>query len=459
MTAGMTEDVKNMLGEPRKALFTMAVPMFISLIISQMNSFVDTFWCSNLGTDALAAVGIVSSLYFLLNGIGNGLGIGVSVAVSKRIGAGEKEVGERIAVQGLVVTLIIALVVTPVFLVLGEPIIAIVGNGVAASESLAYAYPYFCAGLIFFLQGMFSGLLRAEGAARRSMMVMLLSAVFNMVLDPLFVFVLDMGIGGLAWATVVSTLVAILPGVYWYFIGRSTYIQVRPQGYRFDRPLVREFLGIGVPKVVELNIMSVINLALVHFLVVGGGPEGVMLYNTTWRYVSLLMIPSMALGGGLIPICAAAYGGGNFSKLREGYNYALIISLAISTAGALVVAGFSDVFASVFTSTGSALEMRSEMSHTIQLFCIFIPFYAWINIASSLLQSIYMAVRSLYSTLIRNILLVAVFWYTSSLDLEAMWWGLILCEIFGGFLMGLWAEHGLRKRISAHKNVGASPTL
>ena len=289
------------------------------------------------------------------------------------------------------------------------------------------------------------------------MTVMLLSAVFNMILDPLFAFALGLGVGGLAWATVASTLIAIMPGAFWYFVQRSTYVEIRFAHFRIRPALMGEFLRIGVPKIVELNIMSVINLALVHYLVVCGGSTGVVLYNTTWRYVSLLIIPSQAFGGGLIPICAAAYGGGNFSKVRQGYNLALMVSMTITMAAVIVVASFSDVFASVFTSTESMVGLRDDMSHTIQLFCVFIPFYAWINIASSLLQALCLADRSLYSTLIRNILLVAVFWYTSSLDLEAMWWGLVLCEIFGGFLMGGWAEYGLRKRIDSFRMSGPVP--
>lgn len=453
----MTKDAEMLLGDPKKALRAMAVPMFITLAISQINSFVDSFWCSNLGADALAAVGIVSSLYFLLVGVGNGLGMGLTVAVSKRIGAGEKPMADSLAAQGIVLILLISMAVTPLFLLFGGPIISLVGGGVAFDESVAYAYPYFFSGLIFFAHGLFAGLLRAEGAAKKSMAMMVLSVALNMVLDPLFAFTFGWGIAGLSWATVVSTLIATVPALYWYFLKRSTYVDIRFAGFKFDGTQVREMLRVGVPKMVELNIMSVINLVLVYFLVVCGGAAGVALYNTTWRYVMLLILPSMALGGALVPISAAAFGGRDFQKVRVGYNYSLLISLAITTAATLAVAAFADLFALVFTTAGSAAELREDMAHTIRLFCIFVPFYAWINIASSLLQSIYMADRSLYSTLTRNLVLIAVFWYTSTLDLEAMWWGLILCEIFGGFLMGLLAEHGLRERIASHGQSGPAP--
>lgn len=443
----MTKDVKVMLGDPKKALLIMAGPIFISLAVGQINSIVDTYWCSNLGLNALSAIGIVSSLYFLLNGIANGLSLGISISVARRIGANETNIAERIASQGIALIIAISIVVTPLFLFFCNPIISMIGGGIAYRESVAYAYPYFLSGFVFFIHSIFAGLLRAEGAAKKSMTVLILSVIFNLLFDPIFAFTLGLGIAGLAWASVASAFLSVLLAVYWYFIKRSTYIHPNFAAFRFEWPLIMEFLRLGVPKMIELNIMSVINLGLVYFLIVGGGEMGVALYNTTWKYVSLLLLPSHALGGGLVPICAAAYGSGDLKKVQDAYYYSLAVSLSVTTAAAIFVAAFSDIFAIFFTSSGSAMQLREGMTHTIRLFCIFIPFYGWINMASSLLQAIYMADRSMYSTLIRNILLVVVFWYTSALNLEAMWWGLILCEIAGGILMGSIAEYGLRRRM------------
>ena len=84
-----TEHVEVMLGEPHKAVLSMFMPVFIALMIGQINVFVDTVWCSSLGVDAMSAISTVSSIYFVLVGIGNGIGIGVNVAISRRIGAGD----------------------------------------------------------------------------------------------------------------------------------------------------------------------------------------------------------------------------------------------------------------------------------------------------------------------------------------------------------------------------------
>ena len=91
-----SKNVSVMLGNPKFAIISMTVPILISLIVSQVNTFVDMFWCSTLGDDSLAAVGIASSLYWLIAGIGNGIGIGVSASAAFNIGSGNKVAADSI---------------------------------------------------------------------------------------------------------------------------------------------------------------------------------------------------------------------------------------------------------------------------------------------------------------------------------------------------------------------------
>ena len=90
MADAVTKGVQTMLGEPRRAVLSMVVPVFIALLIGYLNSLVDSVWCSSLGVNALSAINLVSSLYFFVVGIGNGIGVGLNVAISRRIGEGDR---------------------------------------------------------------------------------------------------------------------------------------------------------------------------------------------------------------------------------------------------------------------------------------------------------------------------------------------------------------------------------
>lgn len=443
-----SENVSVMLGNPKFAITSMTVPILISLVVSQANTFVDMFWCSTLGDDALAAVGMVSSLYWLIAGIGNGIGIGVSASAAFNIGSGNKAAADSIITQAFVFMILVSVLITPVLLILNGPLVNLIGGGMVYEEAVAYTTPFIILTIAIIMQGVFAGILRAEGAAKRSMNMMLSCAVFNMILDPVFLFVFDWGIAGLSYALVIASLLSMIPFFYWYFIKKDSYLKITLKKFRFRREYISAFLKVGFPKMIELNIMSLFNLLFVHFLVLCGGVAGTALYNTAWRYVALLLIPSQAVAASVVSVCSASYGTNDFQKLKAGYNYALWISVIISTIGSALVVLLAEPCAALFTHTEDTLYLREDLTNVIRIFCVFIPFYAWINVASSLLQSLQMSSSSLYSALIRNIILTMAFWITSSMTLYDMWWSLVLCEIFGGFLMGIWALHGLNLRRS-----------
>lgn len=123
-----SENVSVMLGNPKLAIASMTVPILISLVVSQVNTFVDMFWCSTLGDDALAAVGMVSSIYWLIAGIGNGIGIGVSASASFNIGSGNKAAADSIITQAFVFMILVSVIMTPVLLLLNGPLVNLIGG-------------------------------------------------------------------------------------------------------------------------------------------------------------------------------------------------------------------------------------------------------------------------------------------------------------------------------------------
>lgn len=441
-----TDGAEILSAEPGKALRAMAGPILISLLVVQINTFADTFWCSGLGADALAALGLVVPLYATIVGIGNGVGIGVSAVGAGRIGAGNRKGASAAVTQSLPVMLAVGIALAPVFLLLGGPVIGWMGaDGEVRSLADGYAFPYFLCTAVLIMQNVYAGALRAEGAARRSMYVLVIGAALNIVLDPVLAYGLGMGIAGLSWATVISTLTSTLPAVYWYHVKRDTYLRVSFSGYRFDAPTVKAVASIGVPKAVELDLFYVFNVVMLYFFVIAGGTEGVAVYNSAYKYVDLVGVVPLAFGGAMISVCSAQYGRGDFAGIRRTYRLALGYSLSIVISLTAVLFVFSDAFATVFT-TGGSEDLRDEMSHALRMFCLFLPFLVLRDVGSSLLQSIRMAASSMYSALVRNIEMTIAFWIASYYTLDAEWWALTTGSWFGALLMAVWAEYGFRLR-------------
>jgi len=418
-SATRNRDVDVLLGDPRKAIMAMFVPILLSLLIAQTNLLVDTAWCAGLGTGSLSAIGIVSSFYWLIIGMGNGMGIGASSAIARRIGAGDKVASDHLAAQAISLVVALASVVTPLLLTISTPLLTLVGASDTLPQCLSYITPYFLCSFFLMLNCVMSHLLRAEGAARRSMMVVTVSALLNMVLDPIYIYGLGWGIAGAAWATVT-------------------------QGFRPDRGLIGDIISVGLPEIIELNVMSLFNIILNFFVISCGGTEAMAYYNASWRLVSMSLIPATAIGGAILPVCAAAYGQKDLAKVRRGYNFSLRFAFIVLVTLSALMFLFAPYYSILFTYTGETEGMRPQMVDLLRIFCFFIPFYGWINIASALLQALRKAQWSMVSAMIRNVVLIAIYGITSIVSLEAMWWGLVAGEIFGGLLMGSWAWSSLR---------------
>lgn len=445
----LTDDARTMLGDYRHAIRAMALPMFVSLMVAQVNTFVDTFWCSSLGSTALAAVGIVASFYLIITGIGSGIGIGISSSIAAKIARKNKEGVDRVATVSLKFMFVIGLLCVPVFLVIADPVVLAVGGDDTYAEGQDYGFPFYLCAWVLVMQGVCSGILRGEGASRKSMYILVTGAVLNIIFDPLFTFVFDWGICGLSWATVAATALSMIPFVYWYFVKpESVYADVKLRKYRVEKSSLKDFLAVGVPKTVELDFMYCVNFILNFFVVYCWGSYGYSVYATAYKFVDLILVPSVALAGALVPVASAAFSARDYSKLRDAYKYSMKSACVITLALAVVFFLTMDWACIIFTYDDSTRYLRDDMVHVARILLVVAVMFAGINISSAALQSIGMARASLYSTIIRNIAIIIAFWFGGMVLVspDAIWWGFDLCEVFGVVLMVAWAEYGIRLR-------------
>lgn len=448
----LTADAKNMLGDPKVAIRMMAVPMFVSLMVAQVNIFVDTFWCSSLGTVALAAVGIITSFYLIMSGIGSGIGVGISASIAAKVATRRKEEADVVASVSIKFMFLAGLLMVPIMLLIANPILLAVGGADVYDDGRAYGLPYYLGASVIIMQGVFAGILRGEGASKRSMIMMVTAAVLNIILDPLFTFVFDWGIAGLSWATITSTAASLLLFIYWYYVKpETTYIDLHLKSAKMEKHILKDFLTVGIPKAIESDIMAAVNFILNYFVVFCWGSYGYAVYATSWKYVDLMLVPSVALAGALVPIAAASFSRHDFPKMRFSYGYAMGWTLIVTSVVAVILYLFMDYAAIIFTYSEESIAMREDIIHVTRIFLMIGVLFSAINIASSLLQAMRMANNSMWSTVIRNMLLIVVFGLTCTISPDAMWWGFVFCEIIGLLLMCGWAEAGYRMKLREYR--------
>lgn len=440
---GVSKDLERMLGDPKAAIRSMLLPLIVSYLVVQINLFADTSWCSGLGADASSAVSTISPIYWIVSGLGTGLGIGAATAIARYLGRGEKHNADRIASQTVVLSVIIGVVSTPVLFLIVDPAVRMMGAEDIMQSCRDYIYPQILAGAVIILDGTVSGVIRAEGAAKRSMVVLLVSAAVNMVLDPIFIYVLDLGLTGAGIATAVASTASAALGLWWYARGRL-YLTMSFDDMRPRMADLKEILYVGIPRGTESMLISVMSMVQRIFVIACGGTSAAMFYNIPWRFVSLTEVISQAVGSALIPVCSANLGRGDFAKAEQGYRYSYTVTMMVMIAIAAVIFVFADWIIIPFTYSESMAALRPEFVHVLRIYALLIPFMGLIDIGSSILQSLRMAQISMFSSFARNILIVVLLFFASSMSLDAIYWSLVASEVFGGALMVWLARSGLK---------------
>ena len=195
-----TDNIELIRGDPKVAIRKLSVPTMLSMLLIMMYNLADSLWVAGLGSDALAALGFISPLFFVIVGIGNGIGAGANSLIARAIGHKDKALADNAASHSIFITIIFSIVLPLILIPLLSPILTLMGAGRCVSMGVDYGNVVFLFMIVFLFASVASAILRAEGDVNRSMYAMAITAILNIIIDPIFIYVLHMGIVGAAWA-------------------------------------------------------------------------------------------------------------------------------------------------------------------------------------------------------------------------------------------------------------------
>ncbi|HOL41769.1 MAG TPA: MATE family efflux transporter, partial [Methanospirillum sp.] len=310
-----TVGVSLLLGEPEKAIRKLSGPLIIAMLLYSTYNIVNAIWVAGLGSDALAAVGFISPLFLVLVGLGNGLAAGTTSVIARRIGAGDLAGANNAAVHAILLTGIISVIITFPLIIWTTDIALLFGAGKTAGLCGEYGRVIFGSTVLLLLTSVGSAILRAEGDTKRSMYLIALSALMNMVLDPLLIYTAGLGISGAAWGMVISQIFVMIVLIYWFFGKKDTYVTVSRRSYVYQKQTMQDILGVGIPASLEFFLMSFLAIIINGLLVSVAGTDAVAVYAAGWRVVIFAIIPLAAIGTSVISVAGAAFGGRRYEKL------------------------------------------------------------------------------------------------------------------------------------------------
>ncbi len=438
------------MGDYRSSLLKLAWPMTLSMALSVVYNIADSVWVAGLGADSLAAIGFISPIFMILVGLGSGVGTGANSVMAEYIGAKDYKNASNAALHSLVLTIVISIVGAIVMYALLPFILEAMGaSGVSLADGLSYGKIIFVFMIVFVYSNVATGTLRGEGDVKRAMYALAVTAILNIILDPIFIYGLGLGIDGAAWATVLSAFVSCLVLFYWTMIKKDTFIDYSPQNYKTDRRIYAKILNVAIPSTSEMVIMSGLGIVINYILAVTSGAAAVAVYTVNYRLLQLGEVPFIGIGQALLTLTGASIGAKKYRRVIDTYFYAIRIALIVSVIIAIIFYFGAPYICQIF-AYGSSGHLLPEIVSSLHILCFWLIGSSLGILGSTLFQGMQKGFHSLMLTIIRAFLLEVVFsWVLAITFAWANWgvyYGVSIGCIIGGIISFLYASRYLETR-------------
>lgn len=308
-----------------KALLAMGIPTMIGMLINALYNLVDAYFVSGLGESPMGAISIVYPLGQVVVGLGLLFGNGAASYISRLLGQGKDEQANKVASTSLYCSLSVGTVLILFCVVFLEPILILLG---ATKSILPYAMTYAEIYIISCIFNVFNvtmnNIVTSEGAAKTTMFALLIGAVLNIALDPIFIYTFNLGVSGAAIATAISQIISTLVYLYYLFSKKSIF-RFRLKDCSFSKEIFSEIFKIGVPTLV-FQLLTSLSISLINNAAGAYGDAAIAGMGVVTRLVSMGSLTVFGFIKGFQPIAGYSYGAKKYHRLRQAIKTSILWS-------------------------------------------------------------------------------------------------------------------------------------
>lgn len=419
-----------------KLLFSFSMPAFIAMLASGIYNIVDTIFIGKgIGTLAVGGVGIVFPIQTLYNAFAQMISIGSASAISRSLGEKKDDCANQVTTNAYILTILISLLLMIISYFFINPILFFFGSN---EELLVYAHDYLMISILSIpfnaLALLSSAVFRAEGNIKVSMIVVLIGAVFNLALDPLFIFTLNGGIKGAAFATVIAQALASLFALFYIFSHRSI-VRFEKKYLIPSLAISRSIISVGFSAFARNGATSLFALITNSTLRTFGGTQSITAFGTVNRIISFFFLPIMGINQGLQPIISYNYGARHSDRIKQALKLALIYTTIIGAIGSLVGILFPTMAIRLFVKDE---QLISEATFVLRIQLLFYWTIGLQMVASTFYQSIGRAIPALFLSILRQFIilipLIFILPRYTSLGINGVWYSFPISD-FSAFLI------------------------
>lgn len=331
-----------------RALLAMGLPTMIGMMINALYNLVDAYFVGGLGTSQMGAISVAFPIGQVVVGLGLLFGNGAASYISRLLGRGDRKTADQAASAAMYSSIAVGALLILCTVVFLHPILKMLG---ATESILPYAEEYTRIYVVFSIFNVFNvtmnNLVTSEGAAKTTMFTLLAGAVLNIVLDPVFIYVLDFGVAGAAAATAISQIVSSL--VYLgYILRKKSIFSFRIRACCFSKEIMSEILKIGIPTMV-FQLLTSLSISLINFQAKEYGDSVIAGMGPVTRIISVGSLMVFGFMKGFQPIAGYSYGAKKYERLHEAIRLSIIWSTVFCVIYGVLASLFSANIISQFT--------------------------------------------------------------------------------------------------------------
>lgn len=331
-----------------KALLAMGIPTMVGMLVNAFYNLVDAYFVGGLGESQMGAISVVYPLGQVVVGLGLLFGNGAASYISRLLGRGDKENADKVASTALYSSVSVGAVIIIISMVFLHPILKLLG---ATDSILPYAATYARLYIVSCIFNVFNvtmnNIVTSEGAAKTTMCALLTGAVLNIALDPLFIYVFDLGVAGAAIATAISQVVSTCVYLTYIFRKKSVF-HFRVKDCTYTKETMSEIFKIGIPTLV-FQILTSVSISLINNAAGDYGDSAIAGMGVVTRLISMGSLSVFGFIKGFQPIAGYSYGAKKFDRLREAIKTSILWSTVFCVIFGLVLALFPAAIVSRFT--------------------------------------------------------------------------------------------------------------
>jgi len=430
-----------------RLLVRFSIPAIISMLVNALYNVVDSLFVGNINpndSSLLTGVGLTLPITTVILAFSLMVGIGASARISIKLGEGRKNEAELILGNALTLSAIISFFLAAAGLIFVDDILRAFG---ASDVSIVHARDYIeviLIGTFFnFVSVSLNHPIRGAGHPVVASVSVLTGALMNVILDPIFIFVFNMGVRGAAVATVISQVIAAM-WIFFFYFSRSSTLKFRLKNLPIHRKAVLEIISIGMsPFAMQLaasSVMIVANKVLSSY----GGDEAVAAMTVIQRASVLVLMPIIGMNQGAQPIIGYNYGARKYDRVIRTLKYAVIAATVISVVGFLGIQIFPEFVIKAFNSDPKMLNIGIN---GIRVFFLMLPFVGAQILCTNYFQSVGMARISMFLSLLRQVILLIPLYFVlpQFFGLDGIWYAAPVADLTSFIITLVFISRELRK--------------